>query len=224
MRRVGHGAYDLEHGIHREAVRRIDRELGALRGVASHLDQAPQRRGLQCPDEFGGPTAQRDPLRAPRVLQLIRDLQQVADDHLVVGRVLGMRVDGARDRGGFGRRGGGGRCVIARGLCHERRARQAQPQLRRVHAPCAAAVVGTLLLRRRVLLVQKLETLVGEGVQADVLPGAEALRGPEPERLAGSVRLARERPQHVRDFRAADPPMESDGAQVVAVEPASQFR
>ena len=52
MGRVRHGAHDVEDGVHREPVRRVNRELGALRVVAAHFDQPPQGSRLQSTDQF----------------------------------------------------------------------------------------------------------------------------------------------------------------------------
>ena len=171
---IGHRAYDVEHRVHREAVRRINGELEALGVVAAHVDEPPQRARLERTHELRCAPPQGDRFRAARGLQLIRDLQQVPDDHLIVPRALRMLVDRLGDEA---RLGGRRRTVIPRPprpsldrLGRQRRARQPDPQLRAAERPVLVAlVVGW---RRLIILLQQLETLVGDWVQADVLPRA----------------------------------------------------
>jgi hypothetical protein len=55
-----------------------------LGDVSAHCKQSLQRFGPKGGNQTGGPTAERSEIRARRASQLLRDLKQVADDHLVV--------------------------------------------------------------------------------------------------------------------------------------------
>ena len=89
-------------------LRRAEHERTALRGVAAHGHESLQRLGLQRCNQPRGAAPERAEVGARRALQLVGNLQQVADDHLVVGIGAAMVVDGFRDvrrfrRGGFDR-------------------------------------------------------------------------------------------------------------------------
>ncbi len=87
-----------------------------------------------------------------------------------------------------------------------------------MRAPRPMSLVAALLPGRCPLFVQQLEALIGEGMQPDVLPGAQPLRGTETERLTRALRLDRERTEHIGNLRRADTPVESHGAEMVAVQ------
>ena len=210
VRRVRRRLDDVEHGVDRHAVGRVVHELAPLHEVASHLDQSPQRVRLEGADQPGGAAPQRHRLRTARGLQLVRDLQQIADDHLVVRRGIGpgMVVDGAGDD----RRLGGRGPVVPR-LSREGGARQAHPQLRR---PRPALGHGRAV-------VHQLEALVGEGVQLDVDPGAQPLRRAQPERLPAALRVHGQRLEDARHLAGLDAAPEGDGAEVVTVQPGGEL-
>jgi hypothetical protein len=120
--------HHLEDGIDRHPVRSIKHELAALGHIASHFDQAAQRIGPHFRDELRRAPPQLHRFLTADGLQLLGDLQQVADDHLVVGFALGMVVDRLGDHG----RLGWWRLVLA-DLAGQRGARQPDPQLRPAH-------------------------------------------------------------------------------------------
>ena len=126
-----------------------------------------------------------------------------------------MRVDRLRDHRWLG---GGRRSIVGHRLRGERRPRESDPQLSAAQSPFSAAlVVGRC--DGRILLLQQLEPFVCDGMQTDVIPRAQLLRGAESERLARSFRFDCERLQHVRHFADPQPTVERDGAEVVAMEP-----
>src|SRR2546430_15770643 len=120
------------------------------------------RFGLERTNETRGPPPQSRRLRAARRLELGGNLQQVADDHLIVPGGLGLRVlvDGLRDDR---RLGGGGPGIVRRG--RQGRPRQAHPQLGGARIPFP---YGTGLVR-------ELEALVGERMQLYVRPRRQAV-------------------------------------------------
>jgi len=141
------------------------------------------------------------------MLQLIRDLQQVTDDHLVVGGALRMVIDRLGDHRRLSRRRG---CVIGRQRVRgESRTRQSYPQLR---APEPAFFEGL------VILLQQLEPFVRDGVQPDVIPGAQLFRRAEAEWLPGTFRFHGERLQHVGHFGHTHAAVERHGAEMVAMQ------
>src|SRR5207247_10682368 len=79
-------------------------------------------------------------------------------------------------------------------------ARQPDPQLRAPHVPTRAGAAVTLISGWPVALVQQLEALVGQGVETDVIPDAQPLRGGEAERLAGAFGVDGERAERLRDL------------------------
>ena len=91
---------DLDHGVNRHAVRGVEDERAALPDVAAHLHQPAQRLGPQRRNQRGRAPAQRAGFLRGGRLQLAGDLQQVPDDHLIVGFGASMFVD----RLGDGRR------------------------------------------------------------------------------------------------------------------------
>ena len=218
MRRIRHRVHDLQHGVHREPVRRVDRELGALGAIAAHFDEAAQRGGLERADQFRGPAPERCRFSPAGVLQLVGDLQQIADDDLIVGRVLLILVDRLGDHGRLGRR----RVVSPAGIRREGGTRQTEPQLCAAQTPLPGAFV--LGRRRSAIFLQQLEALVGDGMQSHVVPCAQLLRSAEPERLPGAFRVDRERLEHIHDFAHPQPAVERDGAKVVAMQPSRELR
>ena len=149
MRRLRGRLDDVEHGVHGHPIGRVVHELAPLHEVAAHLDQAAQRFRFEGADQPGGAAPQRDRFRAARRLQLVRNLQQVAHDHLVVRRRVAPRVlvDGAGDD----RRLGRGRRAVSR-LRREGGTGQAHPQLRGARPP----------LGRGRPIVHELEALIRE--------------------------------------------------------------
>ena len=88
---------DFDDRVHGHAAGRIEHERAALRDVAAHLDQPPRVSRVSARDQARGAAAQRLRLRRRTRLAARGDLQQVADDHLVVGRARrGVRRSPAR--------------------------------------------------------------------------------------------------------------------------------
>ena len=118
-----------------------------------------------------------------------------------------MVIDRLGDHRRLSRRRG---CVIGRQRVRgESRTRQSHPQLR---APEPAFFGGL------VILLQQLEPFVRDGVQPDVIPGAQLLRRAEAEWLPGAFRFHGERLQHVGDFGHTQAAVERHGAEMVAMQ------
>jgi len=156
------GLEDIEDRVHGHAIGRIGDELAPLRKVAPSPPAAAGFRA-EGPNEPRRPPPQRRSLGAARRLELGGDLQQVADDHLIVPRGFGLRmlINSLRDHrrlrgrgpGVFRRRGQG-------------RPRQAHPQLGRPRIPFPD---------RGTVLVRELQALVRERVELYVRPGRQAV-------------------------------------------------
>ncbi len=215
--RVRHRAHDFEDRVDRESMRRVNRELESLSVVATHFDEPPQRARLERPDELGRAAPQGHRFGTTDVFQFVRDLQQISDDDLIVGSALGMVVDGFRDRARLG--GGRWRIVAACRFRAERGASQTDPQLSRARA----AILVLVFRRRLTVLLQQLELFVGDRVQAHVIPGAQVFGRAETERLTAPIGVDGENPQHIRYLGDAQPAVERDGAQVMAVQAAGEL-
>ncbi len=136
---VGRRLHDLQHRSDIHSVGGIEDERAALRRVPAHVNQTAQRFRTQAGDEDRGSLAERLDLGGRRGPELAGNLQEVADDDLVVGGGPVLLFDGARDVGRVGRhRGAFG---LARG---NRGAGQADPQLGGAGAPGAAPGAGSL--------------------------------------------------------------------------------
>src|SRR5215203_2535040 len=77
---------------------RVHRELHTLRRVTSHSEKALERAGLHLAHELRDAIAQRGSRALLVGIELVGDLQHVADDDLIVRRVALVRVDGAGNR------------------------------------------------------------------------------------------------------------------------------
>ena len=116
-----------------------------------------------------------------------------------------MLLDRARHHRRLQRRG---IVVGRRRVSGERRARQPNPELRR--APQRHLV---LLLRR--VIVEQLETIVRQRVQAHVVPLPRELVGHESEWTLHAPRVHRQRRQHLGDLGPLDAPRALHGAEVM---------
>ncbi len=211
MRRLRRGLEDIEDRVHGHAIGCIGDELAPLREVAPHRHQPLQRFGLEGPNEPRRPPPQRRSLGAARRLELGGDLQQVADDHLIVPRGFGLRmlINGLRDHR---RLGGRGPAVVRRR--GQRRPRQAHPQLGRARIPFPG---------RGTVLVRELQALVRERVELHVRPGRQAVSIAQTQGLPGPLRFDGERPERIGHFALLHAAPKRDGAQVVPMQPAREL-
>ena len=156
---------------------------------------------------MGHAAPQRHRLRAPRGLELLRDLQQITHDDLVIGGGAALvGVDRLCDHRRLSRHG-----LVVLGLQGQRRPREADPELRGPRPFCGCA------------LADELEALVGEGVQLDVGPGAQPLGVAEAQRLPGALRVHGQGLEHVSHFRRLDTLAEGHGTQVVPMQPLGEL-
>ena len=180
--------YEVYHGVGRHSLRGVEHEAAALILVATHLEETRQRLRLKRAEHARDATLQRRrlvdrPARAP-AFELVGDLQHVADDDLVVGLLALMLLDRPRDH----RRLERSRVVIRRRRVRgERRPGQANPELRR------ASQTHLILGRLRRVIVEQLETVVGERVQAHVVPLPRQLVRHQTQRTRHSPRVHRQR-------------------------------
>jgi hypothetical protein len=196
-------ADDLEHGIDRHAVRRIEHELIALSLIATHGDETPQRARLQRRDQPGRASLQFFSAFAGRRLELARNLQEVSDDDLVVGFCARMLVDRLRDGARLGRRN----LFAVRG---QRRPGETYPQLR---------FLGAL---RRALARSAFDegkAVEGQRMQLHVRPtGNRTLQA----NRALAFRFRRQRQERLAQLVKLDSSIDADGADVVTMKAVSE--
>ena len=123
-----------------------------------------------------------------------------------------MLIDRLGDHRRFGRRRWS---VLARHRVRtQRRPRESDPEL----CPPQAALPGALVVKRGlVVLLEQLEAFVRDGMQPDVIPGAQLLRCAESKGLAGALRLHGQRLQHIDDLVHTQAAMERHGAEMMAM-------
>jgi hypothetical protein len=92
------GADDFDNRVYRKTVGCIEHELFALSEVAAHLDEALERLRIELTDELRHAAPHGFGCSARILLELLRNLQQVADHHLVVRLRFRMLVDRGGDR------------------------------------------------------------------------------------------------------------------------------
>ena len=172
--------------------------------VSTHLHQALQRVGLHRRDQPRGPVAQRRGLGAAGVPQLLGDLQEVTDDHLVVGRRTRVLVDGPRHRRGLHRLGLERRLAVG----GERRTCQPNPQL----GPEQSARRPGFDRRG---VAEKGESIEGERVQLEMGRGRQC--GPTAAGRAAKLGIGAERPQHLADLAGLDATHDGHGGQLMAM-------
>jgi hypothetical protein len=197
---------DRHHGLDRHARGRVHEKRSPLGQVAAHRQQPLQGIRAQVRDEAGHPSAQGNRVLSFGRTQLVGDLEQVADDDLLVGiRALEGRllVDGIGHhfRIGIRLRFSVG-CHVERGL------RERQPELRGTgHAAWLAFV-------RAVLIFNERQAVIGLTIELDVIP--DRLGG------RGRVRFAGQALQEVRELRGREARDELDACDPVGVEPARE--
>ena len=103
--RVGGRLDDLDDRVHRHAAGCAEHKRAALPDVSPHCEQSLQRFWPQSGNQTRRASAERPEIRARRASQLLRDLKQIADDHLVVRSGSTMLVYRLRHNGRL-RRGG----------------------------------------------------------------------------------------------------------------------
>ena len=206
-------AEDLDDRVDRHAMGGIQHELVPLGEISSHIHQAAERFGPELRDHARRALPQLDRLPSPSRLRLFGDLEEVADDHLVVGGALLVLVDGLRHH----RRLEIGSDVVVVHSTGQRGPRQSDPELR------ALGPLG-LGAERLALLVQELQPVVGHGVQLDVVPMRDQVPGLEPDRLRPPARLAREELQRLLEFSSFNALGEAHRPQVVPVEASGELR
>ena len=122
---VGGSLEDSDHRLDSHAAGRADHERSTLREIASHCQESLQGLGSQLCDQARGAPTEDSELGARSGAEFIGDLQQIADDDLVVRIGSAMFVDGFRDDRRFSR------CGFDRvgGIRRQRRAREPDPQM-----------------------------------------------------------------------------------------------
>ena len=90
---------NIKGRLHRHPVDRVEHQGAPLTHIAAHIDKTPQGVGLERGNQTTGPASQRARLETGCILQLPRYLQQVPDDHLIVGLCSTGLIDGARHSG-----------------------------------------------------------------------------------------------------------------------------
>ena len=83
---------NLDHRVNRHAVRRIHDEAATLVGITSHFRRRLSVSGFSDPMSCGSPSELLD-LVSVCGLELMGDLKQIADNHLVVGLGAGVLLD-----------------------------------------------------------------------------------------------------------------------------------
>ena len=87
-----------------QALGRTDQEFVPLSAVTAHVEKPGERARVHRRYQLPHTLVQLNRLGATGRSQFLDDLQQVADDHLVVSVALGVLGDGARDRRRIARR------------------------------------------------------------------------------------------------------------------------
>ena len=153
------------------------------------------------------------------VSQLLDDLQQIADDHLVVCVAVGALGDGLRDRPRIARH----LVRFALDLCvgrllimprpHDRGFRQPHPEL----GVPSSGRPGLFVFFKRSVVGYQTEAVIRNRVQLDVWLLLSPLAWPQTQGLARLVGFLRHEQEEPLDLLLAHTLMEADGAQVVAV-------
>ena len=204
------GLQDLEHRVHGHALCGVEHKRPALRVVAAHLDEPAQCLWLECRNQPSGAPAQNAGIAGRGFIQLARDLQEVADDHLVVGLDALVFVNGPRDNGRLGRRRRGRNCG---GVASHRRCRQAHPQLASSRADVAA---GTAAGGQR-SIGNQCETVEGERMEPHVGPFRQ-LVGWQQADWALPIAVNGKCAQGAADFGGLDPAREAHGAEMMPMQ------
>ena len=220
VRRLGGDLHEVDDRVDPHPRRRIGDELSALALVPAHLEEALQGRLAQPLHELPHALLQRRGLTPLSRLEFVRDLQQVADDDLVIRLVPPTRVDGLRHHGGV--RGLGVLAIDGlREFVGEGRAREADPEGR---GPAPRAVAAHLVLAPLVtLLPDELELREGHREEPHVGPLREHLRPFETKRLRESTDVGGDQLQQVAQLLLLDPTAELHGPQRVLVESTGQL-
>ena len=121
--------HHIDHRVDGEPVRCVQREREPLCRIAAHGEQPLQRLRLHLADESRNAIAERGRYALLVRVELVGDLEHVADDDLVVGGVVLVLVDGARDGRRIGRRQLGG--CVASGAARASRSRASRARARR---------------------------------------------------------------------------------------------
>ena len=206
------GLDEPHHCVDRHSLRGVEHESAPLRGIAAHLEQSLQSVRLERADESGDATLQPRRLAGAVGAHLARDLEEVADDHLVVGQLLVVLVDRMGD--GFGLE-----CVVIRMRAEvrgDRRAGEADPELRG-HA------FGGRFGGRCAFVVDELEAVVREREELHVLPARLHQLRLEPDRLRVALRLEPDDAEHVTQLRATQAREELERAEMVAMQLAREL-
>ena len=201
------GLHECEHRVRREMLRRVLHEPLPLLGVASHLEQPVERRGLQRPDEIRQLSRDDDRVFALRSLERLRELHEEADDRLIVLGVA-LLVERAGEHEGVEQ-------LVASGVAaqHQRGAREGNPDELRTGAL-------VLLIGETALLAHQLEPVVRERGDVDVRP-AHRLRGDRDLRLV--VVFDRRGVEEIGQLVAPHAGQNVDGADSQAVQSLREF-
>ena len=213
VRRVRRRLHEVDHGIHRHALRRIKHELAPLDDVASHLHQVVQGLRLQRRHQAGNALLQRRCFLAALGLEFLRNLQEVAHHHLIVRGVALVIVDGL----GHDDRIGGVCRLEIRVLVEVSRQRGAGETNPQLGGPAAApAHLGLVVFRR--LFLEQLQLLEGQRIKAGVRPLCQHVIVFEAQRPWTPPSLHRQGGQHVANFRGRHTLAELHRAQMVPVQ------
>ena len=208
--------HQLNHRVDVHSLRRVEHELSALQIVAAHLEQTPKRCRLKGADKLRNPSLQSRGRRDGRfvVAHLVGDLEQIAHDHLVVRCLAIMFVDGVRHLFGLERR------ILAPAISCDRRSREANPELR---GAAVLRVGWSTTLGGLLVVVEQLETVVGERKQLHVRPHRVEQLGLHAQRKLVSLRLDSHRAECIAQLFALKPAHELDRSDVMPVQFARQF-
>ena len=211
--------HEVDHCVNAHAVRGIEYELPPLQRVATHLQQALECGRLERADELGDPALESSRRHHGRVVvpNFVRDLEQVADDRLIVCRLPIVLLDGVRDVLGLHRR----LFLIAPLIRGDRCAREAHPQLR------CSAILGrrrsAACIGRLLVFVQQLEPIVRERKKLHVRPERRQPLRLHAERRLVALRFYAHRSECGTELFAREPAHELECTDVMAVQLARQF-
>ena len=197
----------VHDGCRRHALAGIGDQSPALRGVAAHLEQSAERLGPHRGDQLRGAPPQLPRLRASDRPQLLGNLQEVADDNLVVRLHALVLVDGLRQASRLQVRVAGG----AVGAPLESGACQAHPQFRvrrraALTAKAGTAVLGNLQPAQRYL------------VKAHMGPGPRPLRRRVAERSGTAIGRFGQGRHHFRHLAQGETARQGDGRQTMPMQ------
>ena len=207
-RRLGGGLEQVDHRAGGHSGGSIRDEPTALREVAAHVQQPAQRFGLHGGDEHRRSAAKLLRFRAAGRSQLLGNLQQVADDDLVVGFDPLVLVDGARNDGGLRRQ----RSAFGITPAIKRRARKAHPERRKL---CRRRP------RARGRVVHHLDAVERQRVEPDVRP-LVAVLSPIAERASAAIGVFGDGLDDERQLLLREAARELDNREVMAVQALGQ--